>query len=909
MADEVFAAVSSGDVDQVRQLLEDSPANVNAIKKINKVSYTPLMVAAEQGDVDMVEYLLSHKEINVNCPSSETKKTPTPLMRAITKGHEDIVRLLIQHPDLDVNEVMEKNESAIQKAAMHGRVTIVDLLWDKVDLPSKERCLDAALNANKFEVVALILEKGFECNLKFRGHLLLEFVARYLQQEAFVEMLLRDLPFDIQDGFIVVRTNHLFSWTTFLKPTLIVDESVSKESIVEALLNHKLFKNLDRESLARHLVYSKDEYGREAYFVATADMRDFLRKQLYFANRYEIIEGPPMHASESAVILLAYDHGICTQVFHEYASTEGLNLDGFINCNNLLGRLSTDRRASDNEETVEQLWSNEFDMLDTSNGGLMSEDTFKIYCEKHFGSKLKVALKFMRYQDEYNREITIRKQLDAKFALGLLPSLDESVFREHAVHLKVDDELSMGEYPFVLVMPAADRSLEDVYLKERRSPTYIRFALEEVVLALQHLHSKAIVHGDLKKLNVLRVHNGFKLIDFDASTFEGKPMGMKFSSGILPPEMFYKLQNSSERAQYEQSCNLDEWSKLRPKHNFVVRSFRGEEKVPYSFVEASPSVDMWALGCMMFQLWTGIELVSTDVNQDVVPDRIEIAATWTDEKMKAYIEENIQCRVKRDLLQHLLVVDPRQRISCQDVLNHPYFTGTDTVNSTRANEKKVAPQNVRFDTAQFSGKAPTTFVILPFRVENRQAKEVLLDFSQFAARFAGFCHQILANPTRRTPREMIDSFTLGKPMYFYLVDEIERKLAVNDFDAVYPIEIPPNQHLLLSSMLPFVQRGLKLVLHEHSNQSDALSAIQEAHRLVESVPPLTFDLLASLTTNPVHDVQQLALDMLEQFYCERDPEDSFAGLERVMTSERTLAWTSKSHAHAIRRRRTELLGK
>ncbi|CAK4758002.1 unnamed protein product, partial [Aphanomyces euteiches] len=610
MADEVFAAVSSGDVDQVRQLLEDSPANVNAIKKINKVSYTPLMVAAEQGDVDMVEYLLSHKEINVNCPSSETKKTPTPLMRAITKGHEDIVRLLIQHPDLDVNEVMEKNESAIQKAAMHGRVTIVDLLWDKVDLPSKERCLDAALNANKFEVVALILEKGFECNLKFRGHLLLEFVARYLQQEAFVEMLLRDLPFDIQDGFIV--------------PTLIVDESVSKESIVEALLNHKLFKNLDRESLARHLVYSKDEYGREAYFVATADMRDFLRKQLYFANRYEIIEGPPMHASESAVILLAYDHGICTQ------------------------------------ETVEQLWSNEFDMLDTSNGGLMSEDTFKIYCEKHFGSKLKVALKFMRYQDEYNREITIRKQLDAKFALGLLPSLDESVFREHAVHLKVDDELSMGEYPFVLVMPAADRSLEDVYLKERRSPTYIRFALEEVVLALQHLHSKAIVHGDLKKLNVLRVHNGFKLIDFDASTFEGKPMGMKFSSGILPPEMFYKLQNSSERAQYEQSCNLDEWSKLRPKHNFVVRSFRGEEKVPYSFVEASPSVDMWALGCMMFQLWTGIELVSTDVNQDVVPDRIEIAATWTDEKLKAYIEENIQCRVKRDLLQHLLVVDPRQ---------------------------------------------------------------------------------------------------------------------------------------------------------------------------------------------------------------------------------------------------------
>ena len=64
--------------------------------------------------------------------------------------------------------------------------------------------------------------------------------------------------------------------------------------------------------------------------------------------------------------------------------------------------------------------------------------------------------------------------------------------------------------------------------------------------AMGHLHSLQLMHGDLKMLNVVRMGSQLKLIDLDAiaSFSSGSPSnlltfaGAKFSSGILPPEMF-----------------------------------------------------------------------------------------------------------------------------------------------------------------------------------------------------------------------------------------------------------------------------------------------------------------------------------------------------------------------------------
>jgi serine/threonine protein kinase len=66
--------------------------------------------------------------------------------------------------------------------------------------------------------------------------------------------------------------------------------------------------------------------------------------------------------------------------------------------------------------------------------------------------------------------------------------------------------------------------------------------LKGVAQAIQHLHENRIIHGDIKALNVvIKDEKTVQLIDLDASVNFDEYAGAKFSSGVLPPEMFAKL--------------------------------------------------------------------------------------------------------------------------------------------------------------------------------------------------------------------------------------------------------------------------------------------------------------------------------------------------------------------------------
>lgn len=64
-----------------------------------------------------------------------------------------------------------------------------------------------------------------------------------------------------------------------------------------------------------------------------------------------------------------------------------------------------------------------------------------------------------------------------------------------------------------------------------------------MVRALMHIHDSGMVHLDIKMMNALRVDGCIVMTDLDAAASwkDGEPAGYKFSSGTLPPEMFYKV--------------------------------------------------------------------------------------------------------------------------------------------------------------------------------------------------------------------------------------------------------------------------------------------------------------------------------------------------------------------------------
>ena len=94
------------------------------------------------------------------------------------------------------------------------------------------------------------------------------------------------------------------------------------------------------------------------------------------------------------------------------------------------------------------------------------------------------------------------------------------------------------EYKFGIVMPAAERNLMDVLLKERVDLALAKEIFFTLAVALKHLHDHGRIHGDFKPGNVVRMFNGtWMIIDLDAAVSVGKPIGAKaLSTAFVGPE-------------------------------------------------------------------------------------------------------------------------------------------------------------------------------------------------------------------------------------------------------------------------------------------------------------------------------------------------------------------------------------
>jgi serine/threonine protein kinase len=192
----------------------------------------------------------------------------------------------------------------------------------------------------------------------------------------------------------------------------------------------------------------------------------------------------------------------------------------------------------------------EFVKADRDHSGYMNINEFDKYCKTNFGNTLRVVIKFMAEEDQYRREIKVREQkgFDNKYVVGVLPGPIEKDFYAACQKYKIkaggDLVIPLAEYSYGFVMNQADRSLDAIFRQERpdKSPETLQKMMAELAAGVQHVHQKGVMHGDLKMMNAIRIMNRLKLIDMDAAATISKNFaGAKFSSGVLPPEMFYQM--------------------------------------------------------------------------------------------------------------------------------------------------------------------------------------------------------------------------------------------------------------------------------------------------------------------------------------------------------------------------------
>ena len=457
-----------------------------------------------------------------------------------------------------------------------------------------------------------------------------------------------------------------------------------------------------------HLKHMKHRNNRSIIDFADPVTRAAVEEFFFFCKRYELfLDEAPVHVSDTSIVIRAVDHGLreeCLMKFDQYMSNEGLvylSKNNFELCVKEIGLFSGICILDD------KVWSEEiskaFARFDVDRNDQIDRNEFQKLIHSTVGDKQRVVFKFMKNKAQYDKEKSMRHGWDSQHLMKILRDWNVNdeynpEFKDWLLsakgHGNVLADYRLADYHYCILMPEGDRSLHAIFNYERPDLNHIRGYLQELATGLADLHANKIFHLDVKLLNALRVDGSrIIVIDMDAAVEDKKPAGAKFSSGVLPPEMFCQL-DEEQVEQFklywlkEEQSKSSMWRKVKPTKTqwatfVVVKCFDEEDprldQLPYGLIPASAAIDAWAFGALMFQMISRQPLVPVDADDNLAGgDSVQRAATWTDATLKPCIERTMGsisgCDEAIDLVRKLLKVDPTERLtSMTEILKHSFF--------------------------------------------------------------------------------------------------------------------------------------------------------------------------------------------------------------------------------------------
>ena len=185
------------------------------------------------------------------------------------------------------------------------------------------------------------------------------------------------------------------------------------------------------------------------------------------------------------------------------------------------------------------------------------------------------------------------------------------------------------------------------YVKKRRklSEKVAKFIFRQIILGIQHIHSQLIVHRDIKLENILiDMNNNIKICDFGI--------------GIVL---------SSENQPLYSHCGTPVY--IAPEIILSTKE-KGYNGFP---------VDIWSAGIALYIMISGKLPFNLNESHNDFDNLDEDNSKGKNKKLKYEIIhkepkylENISDEL-RDLLKGLLNKDPKKRLTCEEILNHPWL--------------------------------------------------------------------------------------------------------------------------------------------------------------------------------------------------------------------------------------------
>jgi len=224
-----------------------------------------------------------------------------------------------------------------------------------------------------------------------------------------------------------------------------------------------------------------------------------------------------------------------------------------------------------------------------------------------------------------------------------------------------------------IVAPSAPDDFKDLYIvselmesdlhriihsRNKLTEEHIQCFLHQILCGLKYLHTAGVVHRDLKPANILV--NGdcsLRLCDF------GLARGPETAPGDLTEYV-------------------------------VTRWYRAPE-VMLSASQYGPKIDIWSVGCIAAELARKKPLFPADDYLSLLQQQVEVVGSPSDKALDAFVtSERARAFMKRlgakpgipmetlfpglsrnfhDLVRRMLQINPEDRISVEEALDHPFF--------------------------------------------------------------------------------------------------------------------------------------------------------------------------------------------------------------------------------------------
>jgi serine/threonine protein kinase len=273
----------------------------------------------------------------------------------------------------------------------------------------------------------------------------------------------------------------------------------------------------------------------------------------------------------------------------------------------------------------------------------------KVYLAEHQKSGNRFALK----------KLNLNKISEPDFNL-LISELTIHSKLNHPNVVKLYDSVVENNDLFIIMEYCPDGNLFDFMRKNKLSKNQIKNIFKQILKGVEYIHNKDVIIRDLKPENIVKVGNVFKLCDFGWSVLLSNFEARTQKAGTL---VYMSPESLQGHLQYTNS-------------------------------------DIWSLGIFLYELHFNFEPFKGKSSSEMLSLIYNSNIYW---------DHSVISPDAVDLILKLLQINPSQRISLNQVINHEFLKSR--INST--SDKTPA----RF-TYQHSQKKTTVLNIFDFPQEN-----------------------------------------------------------------------------------------------------------------------------------------------------------------------------------------------